>query len=125
MYGELRSSVPNRGETAITILTIRKHQRFAVRHDVSLGSAAQRPRRCLMVEVSLDGCRLAAPGSENFVTGQPVVLEIEGFGRMKAQVRWTRDQLVGLKFDAPLHHAELDDLIQTCRADAAEQLRRA
>jgi hypothetical protein len=112
-------------EPAIAILTIRKHQRFAVRHDVGIVRDGQHPRSCLLVEVSLEGARLAVPGSEALAIDQRVMLEIDGFGSLAAHVRWTRDGVVGLKFAAALHHAELDELIHICRAAPALERRHA
>ena len=99
----------------MTILIIRKHQRFAVRHQVSLVCAEVRPRSGLLVEVSLEGCRLALSGSNAIAVEQPVSVRIGGFGTVKATVRWTGDGFVGLRFDAPLHNAELGQLIEVCR----------
>ena len=102
----------------MTILIIRKHQRFAVRHQVSLVGAEVRPRSGLLVEVSLEGCRLALSGSNAsnaIAVEQPVSVRIGGFGTVKATVRWAGDGSVGLRFDAPLHNAELGQLIEVCR----------
>lgn len=105
----------------MAILTIRKHQRFAVRQDVNLVSAGSRSRSGLLVEVSLEGCRLALPGSRAFAVEQPVAVRIGGFGLLKATVRWTGDGFVGLRFDAPLHTAELGEIIDICRPAATGQ----
>lgn len=99
----------------MAILTIRKHQRFAVRHEVSLVSAGKRPRSGLLVEVSLEGCRLALPGSHAFAIEQPISVRIGEFGTIKATIRWTGDGFVGVRFDCPLHTAELGELIDICR----------
>lgn len=99
----------------MAILTIRKHKRFAVRHEVNLVVTGSRPRSGLLVEVSLEGCRLGLPGSHAFAAEKPVAVRIGGFGTIKATVRWSGDGFVGLRFDAPLHNAELGELIEICR----------
>lgn len=102
----------------MTILTIRKHKRFAVRQTARLFCSGKRPSAGLLVEVSLDGGRMAIVGSDRFAIEQGVAIEITGFAKLKAQVRWAGDGLVGLRFETPLHNAELDELLQSCRSQA-------
>lgn len=100
----------------MNVLTIRKHSRFAVRHEVTLHGEDQRPYPGLLVEVSQGGCRVALPGSRTFAAEQPVTVRIPGFGGLRGSVSWTKDGFVGIHFVFVLHHDELDDLIGTCRA---------
>ncbi|MEO6717910.1 MAG: PilZ domain-containing protein, partial [Novosphingobium sp.] len=102
----------------LSILVIRKHQRFAVRQAVRLQWDRGRPSPGLLVEVSLDGCRLSIPGSGALATGQAVTLAIDEVTARGAQVRWADNGLVGLRFDQPLHNAELDELLTRCRPQA-------
>ena len=106
----------------MTILTIRKYKRFAVRQTARLMGLGRRSCTGLLVEVSLDGGRLAIAGSDKLATGQPVTIDISGFARLKAQVRWTGNGLVGLRFDQPLHNCELDALLQSCRPELASMV---
>ena len=106
------------GVGAMTILVIRKHKRFAVRHNVGLQRLDGPEQTALIFEVSLEGCRLAITRTSSFVTDQPVVVKIEGFGSRTARVRWTGPGFVGLRFDAAMHIAELDQLIHLCRDEA-------
>lgn len=99
----------------MTILTIRKHQRFAVRRQVRIARDGARSCQGLLVELSLDGCRLSLVGSGDFAIDQPVSVRINDFGAIKAKVRWAGDGFVGLRFDAALHNAELSLLLQACR----------
>ena len=105
---------------------IRKHQRFAVRQTVRLQWADSRPRPGLLVELSLDGCRLSIPGSGVLAANQAVTLRIDSMTSRKAQVRWADNGLVGLRFDRPLHTAELEALLLSCRpqTDQSTALRR-
>jgi len=107
----------------MSILIIRRHKRFAVRQAVRLRCAGHKPSSGMVVEVSLDGCRLAMARSSGLSLDQLVTLEIAQHTTVKAQVRWTNEGLVGLRFDPALHVDELDDLLQTCRAPMTPDLR--
>ena len=111
---------PRRRFAALTVLVIRKHQRFAVRQAVRLQWEDSRPSPGLLVEISLDGCRLAIPGSGGLATGQAVSLAIDAVTARGAQVRWADNGLVGLRFNQPLHNAELDALLTRCRPQTGE-----
>lgn len=73
----------------------------------------------LLIEISLEGCRISNLGSGEFETGQATTLEIGGFGKLSATVRWSHDQVMGLRFDNPLHSDGLGRLLAMCR-DAGE-----
>jgi hypothetical protein len=105
----------------MSILVIRKHQRFAVRQSACLDSAGCKPCPGLLVEVSLDGCRFSLTDYCELAIGQQVSLQIDGFTPRNAQVRWADDKRVGLLFDRPLHNAELGTLLQDCRTDTARR----
>lgn len=108
----------------MTILVIRKHHRYAVRHKASLCPAKGRRREGLLVELSLEGCRIGIVRAEEFLTGNPVKVRIDGYGDIAGEVRWARGGLAGLRFARPLHVAELDGLLQFCRDPGAGELRR-
>jgi hypothetical protein len=103
----------------MTVLTIRKHSRFAVRQSVTLQGEDGRSHKGLLVELSQGGCRLGMPGNRNFTHNQPVTARIPGYGTLRATVSWTKDEFVGLHFVFALHHHELVQLIQMCRPVAA------
>lgn len=103
----------------MAILTIRKHQRFALCHEVNVTSDGAKPRAGLLVEVSLEGCRLTLPGSQTLRIDQSITVGIAGFGRVSAVVRWLGNGIVGLRFERALHHGELLGLIGTCRPKSA------
>jgi PilZ domain len=99
----------------VTILSIRKHQRFAVRRKASLCPAKGKRRDGLLVELSLEGCRVGITSAEQFAPGEPVKVRIDGYGDLAGEVRWAQAGLAGLRFLRPLHIAELGGLIQLCR----------
>ncbi len=103
----------------MTILTIRKHQRFAVRNRVCLTGGTARARDALLVEISLDGCRLSLTETNAFTAHQALALRIDGYGSLSGTVRWAGDGYVGLRFDAPLHNAEFIALLQACRPETS------
>ena len=105
----------------MSILVIRKHQRFAVRQSACLEWAGCPPCRGLLVEVSLDGCRFSVTGTGELAIGQKVTLRIDSMADRSAQIRWFDDKSVGLLFDQPLHNAELGALLHDFRTESASQ----
>jgi hypothetical protein len=105
----------------VTVLVIRKNRRFAVRRSatlrVSIGAAQALLHRGLLVELSLDGCRLSSFDPAAFSLEQLVSLEIEGFDEVDCRVRWAKDGFVGLRFLQPLHVPMLDRMIRGCRSE--------
>ncbi len=101
----------------MTILTIRKHKRFAVRRKANLVCTGSKTKPGLLVEVSLEGCRMGITGSSDYAVGQQLKIRIAGFDDLRTEVRWAGDGFVGMRFVQALHHAELNDLIQACRPD--------
>ena len=99
----------------MTVLTIRKHQRFAVRRMARLGARGSKWMGGLLVEVSLDGCRIGNLKADGLTVGQQLKLRIEGFGERLAEVRWSQPGLAGLRFVQALHVAELNGLLCLCR----------
>jgi hypothetical protein len=107
----------------VTVLTIRKHQRFAVRRMARVCAQGSKWLGGLVVELSLDGCRVGNLKSEGMVIGQQIKLRIEGFGELAAQVRWAEPGLAGLRFARALHMAELDGLLRLCRGEDMCEMR--
>lgn len=101
------------------LLTIRKHRRFAVRHgahlEVTVGS--RDPAVGLLVELSLEGCRIAGSAGHGFAVGDTVRVRVDGFEAIPGQVRWADHGCVGLRFDRPLHTPVLESMIIACRAE--------
>jgi hypothetical protein len=100
----------------VSLLTIRAHKRFAVCSQVRLRKEGRRGVGGLLIELSLDGCRISHIGTPaSFALGDPLTLRLEGTAPIAARIRWLRDGTIGLRFDRPLHIAGLQDLIQLCR----------
>lgn len=104
----------------MAVFTIRKYQRFAVRRAASLHCPKKRHKNGLLVEVSLDGCRLGIAESLNFAVGAVLNLRLDGFDDLKAEVRWSGNGYLGLRFIQALHVADLDRLIRACRPEPVE-----
>ncbi len=100
----------------MTVLTIRKYQRFAVRQLASVHLSRRKPLNGLLVEVSLEGCRIGNVKSDAFAVGQQCKMRIEGFGDRLLEVRWAQHGAAGLRFVQALHIAELDGLLRLCRS---------
>ena len=105
----------------MSILVIRKHQRFAVRQSACLEWAGCPPCTGLLVEVSLDGCRFSVTGTGELAIGQKVMLRIDSMTDRSAQIRWFDDKSIGLLFDQPLHNAEIGALLRDFRCETESQ----
>ena len=101
----------------MAILTIRKYQRFAVRRMANLHNPGRQGRSGLLVEVSLDGCRLGITEGPDFAVGTILTMHIEGVDEIMAEVRWSGNGFLGLRFLHSLHVADLDRLIRACRPE--------
>lgn len=98
------------------LLTIRAHKRYAVCSKVRVRQDGKRGIDGLLIELSLDGCRISNVGKAGgFALGDPLTVRVEGTAPIEGRVRWANESTVGLRFDRPLHIAGLQDLIQLCR----------
>jgi hypothetical protein len=98
------------------LLTIRAHKRYAVCSRVRLRKEAKRGIDGLLIELSLDGCRISHVGkAASFALGDPLTIRLEGTAPIETRIRWVNDSTIGLRFERPLHIAGLQDLIQLCR----------
>jgi len=100
----------------VSVLVIRAHKRFAVRQKARLRRSGKRALEGLIIELSLDGCRISNLCPEGFAAGQEVILRIDGAEPIEACVRWLGQEAVGLRFARPLTNAALDQLIRLCRS---------
>ncbi len=98
-------------------MVIRAHKRFAVCRTASICAGRRKPLDALLIEVSLEGCRLSNLGNRTYKIDELVTIRIDGFVDMDAQVRWLKDGFVGLRLVRALHNAELDRLIRLCRGE--------
>ncbi|MEJ5979424.1 PilZ domain-containing protein [Novosphingobium sp. PS1R-30] len=102
----------------MTVFTIRAHKRFAVCRKIRLGKSGRRGVDGLLIELSLDGCRIShASKTDSFALDEPIVLRISGADPIESHVRWLREGVVGLRFARPLHNAGLEALIRLCRSE--------
>lgn len=100
----------------MSVLIIRAHKRFAVRRKARLRKAGKRAEEGLLIELSLEGCRISNLTRDAFALDQEVILRIDGAKPpLEGRVRWQNDGTVGLRFLRPLHTAALDQLIRHCR----------
>ena len=99
----------------MSVLVIRAHKRFAVRGRAKLGKQGRRASEGLVIELSLDGCRIGGLISANYEIGDDTTLRIDGWEPLPCRVRWTGAGVVGLRFATPLHTDALDRLIRHCR----------
>jgi hypothetical protein len=102
----------------MSILVIRTHQRFAVRHSARIRNEVERPLDGLLIELSLSGCRISNVDHREFKVNQLATVLLNGFEEIVGQVRWAHDGLVGLRFTRPLHAATLDTMVKTFRNQA-------
>lgn len=98
------------------VLTIRAHKRFGVCRAIRLRRSCAEPLEGLLIELSLEGCRISSINSDLFALDDRVTVEVEG-RPFDACVRWHQDGMLGLRLTQPLRHAELAELIQICRVD--------
>ncbi len=101
----------------MSVLVIRAHKRFAVCRKARLRRPGKRFEDGLLIELSLDGCRVSSLAPASFALDQTVTLRIDGAEQpLEARVRWLGDGMAGLRFLRPLHAAALDGLIRLCRS---------
>lgn len=98
----------------MSVFTIRAHKRFAVCRKIKLNKNVNG----LLIELSLDGCRISLVDAAScFEVDETVTLRVTGTGPIEARVRWLRDGAMGLRFARPLHNAPLEALIRLCRGE--------
>lgn len=108
----------------MSVLVIRAHKRFAVARKVRLHKPRRRGSDGLLIELSLDGCRISlAMATSAYALEDAVSLRIAGAAPIDARVRWLRDGAIGLRFVQPLHIAGLEALIRLCRSETEEAAR--
>ena len=103
----------------MTVLVIRASKRFAVCKSVKLRASHKGPRSGLMIDLSLEGCRISQLGrNTSLETGAEVMLDLGQGQQLPAVVRWSHDGQAGLRLLKPLHRPELSALIEHCRPPA-------
>lgn len=101
----------------MSVLIIRAHKRFAICQKARLRKPGRRGVDGLLIELSVEGCRLSNIGHD-FAPDEQVSLRIDGAQPLDARVRWRNDSTIGLRFARPLSFAALEGLIRLCRGEA-------
>lgn len=97
----------------MSILAITRHKRFAVRQKVRLRSVNGDLLSGLMIEVSLETCRISAIAHPGFRVDQVVTVEIEGFGDFRGMIRAAGERCFALRFLQSMPSAELHELVRS------------
>ncbi|WP_417600410.1 PilZ domain-containing protein [Pararhodobacter oceanensis] len=83
-----------------------RDHRFACDHPVAVLDAADRRQTAMVVNVSRDGARLAR--AQGLMVGQHLrVFIMPNMPPNRAEVRWVREGLAGLRFAVPLSPREI------------------
>lgn len=101
----------------MTVLTIRAHKRFGVCRGIKLHCNRDKAVDGLLIEVSLEGCRISNVNSDLFAVDDCVDVAIKGWKRIGGCVRWQHDGMIGLRLTQPLHAGELVELLNFCRGE--------
>lgn len=103
----------------MTVLRIRTTRRFAVRSKARLKPSSRRAVSGLLIELSLDGCRISNIDNAHFALGETARIQLDGFEPLDGLVRWSQDGFVGLRFARALPAGLLENLLRACRLPAA------
>lgn len=98
----------------MSVLVIRANERFALCKPVSLLKEGAHVASGSLIEVSLEGCRISRIDDLAAEDGDNFELELEGLPRIEGNVRWSRGDCLGLRFEQPLHQKEMRDLLEIC-----------
>lgn len=90
---------------------IPRHKRFAIRQNVRLRAGNGEPVSGMMIEVSLDGCRIGALGQHPYRAEQVVTVEVERFGDFRGIIRSAGEHSLAIRFAQPVPSAELQELV--------------
>lgn len=100
----------------MSVLVIRAHERFAVCRQVPLRKGCDCAGDGLLIEISLGGCRVSQVKHDCFSESDMVSFQIEGFGEIAGEVRWSSNNCLGLRLSRPLHQAEFQSLLELLRS---------
>ena len=100
---------------------IPRHKRFAVRHQVQLRNRLGRACGALLIELSLEACRVSASPHDQLEPDMPVTIEIAGFGDIHGRVYSANERVLVIRFVRPINSAALHELVWT-PADGPEPI---
>ena len=103
------------GTSALGIYVGSKQARHAVRMQVSVQPDGGGTVEGMMIEVSLQGCRISRIDAARIRPGAQVTVSIDGLGDMPAEVLRAHDGLVGLRFVRPLTRGGLVQILESDR----------
>jgi hypothetical protein len=110
----------------MSVLVIRAHKRFSVCREIVLHGGRDKVAAGLLIEISLEGCRISGVEPDMFAVEECLKVEIEGWKPFGGQVRWQHDGMIGLRLAQPFHNGELAKLLDFCRGETGlKQARRA
>lgn len=110
----------------MTVLLIRAHKRYGVCKRVALRRGQNANTDGLLIEISLEGCRISNVKPGIFAIEDRVEVDMDGAGPFAGYVRWQHDNMIGLRLEQPFHNCELADLILFCRGESgSKEARRA
>lgn len=95
----------------MSVVVIPRHKRFAVRQHVKLRSSRGKPLAALLVEISLEGCRVSPFGNEQLAADQTVTIEIDGFGDIEGRIFSASDKVLCIRFLRPIQGSALHKLV--------------
>jgi len=103
------------GTSALGIYVGSKQARHAVRMQVSVAPDGGSAIDGMMIELSMQGCRISRIDAAMIRPGELVSVTIDGCGAMPAEVLRAHDGLVGLRFVLPLTRGGLVQILETDR----------
>jgi hypothetical protein len=115
-----RVTETGRVPTAMTVLTIRAHKRYATRQTVRLAAPGSKAVDGLLIELSSEGCRISNLGAASFMVGQEVTLDI-GDDAYHGRIRWSHDGIAGVRLDRALHTYQVAELLAVSRGGEPER----
>ena len=95
----------------MSVFFIPRHKRFAVRHEVQLRNLRGHACAALLIELSLEACRVSAGQHEQLDPDMPVTIEIAGFGDIQGRISSSNDRILGIRFVSPINSAALHELV--------------
>ena len=101
----------------MSVLVIRAHERFAVCRQISLWRNRAFAGDGLLIELSLEGCRVSGTGGAPFQEGDQMSFWVDDFGWIAGEVRWSGNRGVGMRFTRRLHQTEMLRLLELCRSE--------
>jgi hypothetical protein len=102
----------------MTVLTIRAHKRYAVRHPVRLGAPGSAATPGLLIELSAEGCRISKLAEAMFEAGERIVVHL-GQVALPGRIRWAHDGLAGIRLDNVLRRDQFAELVALARGEIA------